>query len=800
MFSFQALLLAASLAALFTGGIILSIRRFNHRRVSESPPSPLESVQRELSLRSLALESALDGIAILDTSGCFTYVNASFAALYHATPPEIRGLNWQTLYSLEERVRLEAAVRPLLRRGKRCAIEAEGQRHDGSVFPQQVTLLPTPHDQIVCVVRDISARREGALEADRLAAFARYSPAPVLRFDATGMIIFANPAAGDILGLSREEATPLAAVIEGASRIDLPRCIHAGEIHTCSAKIHDRFYHFVIRGLPNHGFGHAYGSDVTELKRAHQKLIDSRKFLRKVVDANPNFIFVKDARGRFTLANQAVADAYGTTVGALVGHTESHFDVPAEEIERARTDDRRVMEQHEHLFIAEERMTDVHGKVRWLQTVKKPIVMNRTGEVRVLGVSTDITERKILQDQLLQSQKMEAIGQLAGGISHDFNNLLTGILGYTTLLKMTNERLPEVIRTAELIEGTAHRAAALTQKLLGFARKGKHHNIPVNLHSTIDETLAILQRTIERNISIRLNCSATNSFVMGDPVQLQQVILNLAINARDSMSREAGGTEGGILSITTTVLELATEDLLPEPGLKPGTYLEVAVRDTGCGIPAPIRQKIFEPFFTTKEPDRGTGMGLAMVYGIVRNHGGVVSVYSVEGQGSTFRILLPTTEPIPALLPTPLPTRPPSGNGNVLVVDDHPVVRQVTAKMLAALGYKVTTAHDGVEALEYYTAHADDIDLVILDMVMPRMGARECFRQLKTINSNVRAILSTGYVKNNAVHEIMVDGMAAFIQKPYELSQIGTLVEKVLRGEYPAPSEGCTRPLTLGER
>jgi CheY-like chemotaxis protein len=395
---------------------------------------------------------------------------------------------------------------------------------------------------------------------------------------------------------------------------------------------------------------------------------------------------------------------------------------------------------------------------------------------------------------------MEAIGQLAGGISHDFNNLLTGILGYTTLLKMTNERLPEVIRTAELIEGTAHRAAALTQKLLGFARKGKHHNIPVNLHSTIDETLAILQRTIERNISIRLNCSATNSFVMGDPVQLQQVILNLAINARDSMSREAGGTEGGILSITTTVLELATEDLLPEPGLKPGTYLEVAVRDTGCGIPAPIRQKIFEPFFTTKEPDRGTGMGLAMVYGIVRNHGGVVSVYSVEGQGSTFRILLPTTEPIPALLPTPLPTRPPSGNGNVLVVDDHPVVRQVTAKMLAALGYKVTTAHDGVEALEYYTAHADDIDLVILDMVMPRMGARECFRQLKTINSNVRAILSTGYVKNNAVHEIMVDGMAAFIQKPYELSQIGTLVEKVLRGEYPAPSEGCTRPLTLGER
>ncbi len=789
MFSLFSLIITAVCSAALVGISSVFFLRKRSLWLSAAAPFEAAALRRALQERSIALESALDGIAVLDTAERFVFMNSAHAVVYGYAAHELVGKSWRTLYTSSVVTRFEREILPYLRRTGTCTVEVEGRRKDGTSFPQQLILTAIADGGIVCVVRDVTARKEDALEAERLASFARFSPSPVIRFDAEGRITFANPAAGEIFGLTASALTPLAAVVEGVSTIDFSRCISAGEIHTCSATINDRFYHFVLRGLPNHGFGHAYGSDVTELKRAHQKLIESRKFLRKVIDATPNFISVKDARGRFTMANQVVADAYGTTVGALVGHTESHFQVPAIEIERRSREDLTVIERQEHLAIAEEQLTDVRGKIRWLQTVKKPIVMNRTGEVRVLCVSTDITERKVLQDQLLQSQKMEAIGQLAGGISHDFNNLLTGILGYTTLLKMTNERFPDVVKTAELIEGTAHRAAALTQKLLGFARKGKHHNVPVNIHTTIDETLAILQRTIEKNITMRLNCDAASAFVMGDPVQLQQVILNLAINARDAMSRDVGGTDGGVLSIATAMVELSSNELLPEPGIRPGTYLEIRIKDTGCGIAAPIRERIFEPFFTTKEPDRGSGMGLAMVYGIVKNHGGVISVYSVEGQGSTFRILLPTTNPMPAALPTTLPMKPASGTGRILVVDDHPVVRQVTAKMLTALGYKVTTALDGVEALEYYTAHADDIDLVILDMVMPRMGARECFRQLKAINRNVRAILSTGYVKNNAVHEIMIDGMAAFIQKPYELSQLAEVVERVLRGDVLRASE-----------
>jgi PAS domain S-box-containing protein len=772
---------------------LLLVHRCHRRTLSQRDAElqRLQAMTAELELKSLAIESAGEGIGILDRAGRIVFANRTLADLHGVGAHSLLGQSWRELYRPEDISRLERDLTTALARETTIRAEAHGLRPDGSTFPAEVSFRAIERGGIVAIARDISARKEDALEAERLAAFALYSPAPVIRFDGAGRIIFANPSAGEIFGLSSGQATYLRSVIEAVGRFDLAACIAHGEILTCSAVIGGRHYHFVLRGLPTHGFGHAYGSDVTELKRAHQKLIESRKFLRKVIDANPNFIFVKDARGRFTLGNKAVADAFGTTVGALVGKTLSDFSHTSEEAGRVLTEDRTIIERLEHRLIGEERVTMVTGETRWVQTVKKPIVMNRTGEVRILAVSTDITEQKQLQDQLLQSQKMEAIGQLAGGISHDFNNLLTGILGYTALLKMTTERHPDIYKTIELIENTAHRAAALTQKLLGFARKGKHRNIPVNLHTTIDETMAILQRTIEQNITLKLLCDAPNAFVLGDPVQLQQVILNLAINARDAMTAHVGGADGGEMTLTTRCLESPGATGLSSTDSRSPGYLEVTVRDTGCGIPLDIQKRIFEPFFTTKEPDRGSGMGLAMVYGIVANHGGTVTVRSTPGEGAEFRVVLPLSPTTPAQLPTVLPTRPLSGEGSVLVVDDHPVVRQVTARMLDALGYRVTTAHDGVEALEYYREHVSDIDLVIIDMVMPRMGARECFRKLKALDPNVVAILSTGYVQNDSVQEIMTDGMSAFIQKPYQLGQLAAVVEQVMRGR---PRKECRAP------
>lgn len=797
--------LIAQLAVVVLALMCLRVIRYRHQRSVRERDFELHRLQTltaELELKSLAVESAGEGIAVLDSTGRLAFANRTLAELHGAEHRALLGTTWLSLYHPDDSSRLEREVAIAVAQSTTVRAEARGCRRDGANFPVEVSFQAIPGGGLVAITRDISARKEDALEAKRLAAFALYNPAPVLRFDRTGRIIFANPAAVEIFALSSGASPALSTLIESTSRVDLEACIALGEMRACNAIVSGRHYHFVLRGLPHHGFGHAYGADVTELKRAHQKLIDSRKFLRKVIDANPNFIFVRDARGRFTLGNQSVADALGTSVGALVGRTLADFPHAAPAAPSITAEDRALIERREHRFVAEERFIDAVGRTRWLQTVKKPIVMNRTGEVRLLAVSTDITERKLLQDQLLQAQKMEAIGQLAGGISHDFNNLLTGILGYTALLRMTTERHPEILKTVGLIENTAHRAAALTQKLLGFARKGKHRNIPVNLHTTIDETMAILQRTIERSITITLECGATNAFVLGDPVQLQQVILNLAINARDAMSADSGGTTGGTMTIGTRCVERTNDPSPASADAPPRSFLEIAVRDTGCGIPPELHERIFEPFFTTKEPDRGSGMGLAMVYGIVQNHGGSIMVTSVPGHGTEFRVLLPCTDALPAALPTTLPQRPAAGHGRILVVDDHPIVRQVTAKMLSTLGYSVTTAHDGVEAVEYYRDHIADVDLVIIDMVMPRMGARECFRQLKSLDPGVRAILSTGYVKNDVVQEIMTEGMAEFIQKPYEIGQLAAVVERVIRRPAPppeiTPSECPSRPMLFG--
>jgi CheY-like chemotaxis protein len=263
-------------------------------------------------------------------------------------------------------------------------------------------------------------------------------------------------------------------------------------------------------------------------------------------------------------------------------------------------------------------------------------------------------------------------------------------------------------------------------------------------------------------------------------VQLQQVILNLAINARDAMTPSHGGSDGGQLVLASKVVSFSEEDR-PER-LKAGTYLEVSVRDTGCGMSPDICSHIFEPFYTTKPVGKGSGMGLAMVYGIVSNHGGALMVRSTPAQGSCFSIYLPLCAQ-PAVSNVILSSAPHArvNGGRILVAEDQPDIREVTAQMLRALGYVVATAADGQEAVEYFKSHQQEIDLVILDMIMPGMGARDCFREIRRLHPDVRAVLTTGYVNNNAVQEILNDGMSGFMQKPYHLSKLSEVVAAALR-------------------
>jgi two-component system cell cycle sensor histidine kinase/response regulator CckA len=395
----------------------------------------------------------------------------------------------------------------------------------------------------------------------------------------------------------------------------------------------------------------------------------------------------------------------------------------------------------------------------------------------ILGVTRDISERKHLEDQLRQSAKMLAIGELAGGVAHEFNNMLTGILGYANMLRLTAEPGTTVHESARTIERAAERAADLTRKLLGFARRGRQRREAVNLHDTVREVVTLLRQTISENIHVSCELNSDDLLVTGDPGQIEQVLLNLALNSRDAMP------SGGQLTISTGTVEVDASKV-PEPDVKPGRYALLTVTDTGSGISRDNLQRIFEPFFTTKGHGRGTGMGLAMVYGTVRNHGGFTEVESRPGEATTFKVYFPMERCEALDEPGPeVDVAPHAGTGRILVIDDEDLVRDVARSMLEACGYDVVAFSNGHDAVEYYRGHGEKIDLVLIDMVMPEMSGRECFLALREMDPGVRAVLSTGYGADGEAREIVQEGMVGLVLKPFSKSALAKTVRDALSAE-----------------
>ena len=472
---------------------------------------------------------------------------------------------------------------------------------------------------------------------------------------------------------------------------------------------------------------------------------------------------------------------WGEMLGYLPGEIENTITAWKEYI---HPDDRSTIEKKLHDLITghspfhetEYRFRAKSGHWQWFLMRCKIISRSPTGKpLRAIGMYLEITERKELEDQFRQAQRMEAIGQLAGGIAHDFNNLLTGILGYANILKLETPPNTSVHDTAKTIEKAAERAAELTAQLLGFARKGKLRNLPVNLHETIPEVVRLLSRTIDKNIHLRQNLSANHPITIGEPGQIHQAILNLAMNARDAMPN------GGSITIETDIIHINEAYLKTHPHATVGPHIIIAITDTGCGISKEIQKKIFDPFFTTKEQGQSVGMGLPMVYGIVRNHNGWIEVHSEEGQGATFRLYLPLAPDTTAHIVTaPDDPAPIHGSGAILLVDDEEVIRNIGVILLDRLGYTPIAAASAAEAIEIYKRRSNDIRLVIIDMVMPEMDGRQCFEALLSINPELRAILSSGYDRNGRAQEILDKGMLGFVQKPYCLQALATAVAAAL--------------------
>ena len=369
-------------------------------------------------------------------------------------------------------------------------------------------------------------------------------------------------------------------------------------------------------------------------------------------------------------------------------------------------------------------------------------------------------EKDSLMSQLAQAQKMDAIGQLAGGISHDFNNMLGGILGAGEMLSQYLPDDPKAKKFHHIIMLSATRAADLTGKLLALSHSSKKASTSVAVHNVINETITILENTTDRRIQIETNLNANPDFIVGDPSQLQSIFLNLGINAVHAMPN------GGTLSISTGLIDI-DEDFCrtSQFELLPGRFLEIIIKDTGCGIPEEALAKIFEPFYTTREKGKGTGLGLSTVYGMIKQHAGAILVESELNVGTRFQLLLPLSEELAA--PASLAQEPISGKGTILIVDDEEPMRITAKAILEQLGYSVLLAENGGDAVALFQNGQTTIDLVILDMIMPVMNGRDCFFTLKQLDPQVRVILSSGFSREEDIEEMKQFGLKGFIRKPY---------------------------------
>ena len=392
-------------------------------------------------------------------------------------------------------------------------------------------------------------------------------------------------------------------------------------------------------------------------------------------------------------------------------------------------------------------------------------------------VIVDTTERKALEGQLLQAQKMEAVGRLAGGIAHDFNNMLTAVMSYSDLLLQdlatTDPRREDVAEIAS----AARRAAALTRQLLAFSRQQVLQAWPLDLNTTVTEIEKMLGRLIGADVEVVTRLEPQLGIVKADPGQIEQVLMNLAVNARDAMA------EGGKLTIETANVVLDDHYARAHPGSVGGDFVMLSVSDSGSGMPPQTQARIFEPFFTTKERGKGTGLGLSTVYGIVKQSGGNIWVYSEPGLGTTFKIYLPRVDAVPVVA-SPPERRAPRHQGSevILVVEDDAAVRTVVSRILRSGGYAVLEASNGTQALHICANPDIGVDLIITDIVMPEMGGREFARLLGDLRPAARMLFMSGYTEFGVTHNALLAPGAAFIEKPFTMEALARKVRDVLDG------------------
>lgn len=510
--------------------------------------------------------------------------------------------------------------------------------------------------------------------------------------------------------------------------------------------------------------------EMAEREKAERALRQSEKKYRLLVENIDDLICEVDAAGRMLFANSQYRKALGYSPPELLGSLSVEFLHPDERERSVVTFDRLLdsMEPSRD----EWRFRHKSGEWRWFECVATPYV-KPPGDVRVVVIGRDITQRKNMGQRLRQQERLAAVGQLSAGIAHDFRNLLTTIILYANLALRQPDLPSKLVRNLETIIGESQKAADLVQQILDFSSRSMIQVQNVDLQSLTRDVIKVLQHTVPENIRLTLAAETKACVVVADPGRIEQVLMNLALNSRDAMP------EGGKLHFELSRIRLGAEDTPPTEEMSPGEWICLTVSDTGTGMTQEVRDHLFEPFFTTKEVGKGTGLGLAQVYGIIRQHGGYIDVETEVGEGTTFYIYLPIREGQQEI-EKELGSAMPQGRGEtILLVEDDAPLREAAQSILESLGYRMLVAANGQEALAIYGAE-NRIDLVITDMVMPEMGGKALIQEMKRTAPHLKALGLTGYVVEKVSEDLRAEGFLDVIYKPFEIETLAQAVRDAL--------------------
>ena len=729
-----------------------------------------------------------------DERGNFIFVNRNAFDVFGYTQKDFdKGLTVIQMIAPDDRDRAMENVQKVLSGEKLDGIEYRAQRKNGSSFPVIVYTSPIIPDNKVVGLRgiliDITDRKQ-AEEALRESE-TRYRT--IFEGAAEGILIadfetkdikYANPAICRMLGYTEEEIKNLG--VRGIhSKADCDRVISGFEAQTREkinlmpdipflskdGTIIDADINATKVFIDGRECNIGCITDITERKRNEEALRKSEEKYRTLFDASKDAVYSSTREGEFLDVNQSWLDLFDYT-------REEMADLKAEKI-YVNPDDRIKFQKE----IEEEGFVkDFELKLRKKDGKKMDCLLtsslSRAADGSISGyrgILRDVTEQNKMEDQLRQAQRMESIGTLAGGIAHDFNNLIQAIYGYTQIMMMEKEPGDPDYSRLEAIERVARRAGDLTKQILLFSRKGEVNLRPVELNLEVKETCELLERSIPKMISIELHLGEKLKIINADPAQIEQIMMNLGVNARDAMP------DSGKLVFETENVILDEEYCKMHLEITPGEYVVLSVSDTGHGMDRETVEHIFEPFFTTKETGRGTGLGLATVYGIVKSHGGHISCYSEPGQGTTFKIYFPVIEQereVAREREAEIPVK--GGNETILLVDDEEDIRDLGESVLTRFGYTVIMASDGESALEIYRQEKEKISLVLLDLIMPGMGGRRCLEEILKIDPDARVIIASGYSANGRAKEALESGAGEFIGKPFQLRDMLRKVREVL--------------------